>query len=49
MMNTKNEDKDKKAAAKIDVNTPHDSIVQRFLRETATVKSFFKEYLPARR
>jgi predicted transposase/invertase (TIGR01784 family) len=47
MMNTKNEDKDKKAAAKIDVNTPHDSVVQRFLRETSTVKSFFKEYLPA--
>ena len=45
MMTTKKEDKE--ATGKIDVDTPHDSVVQRFLRETATVKSFFNEYLPA--
>jgi predicted transposase/invertase (TIGR01784 family) len=45
MMNTKK--KDKEAAGKINVSTPHDSVVQRFLRETATFKSFFREYLPA--
>jgi predicted transposase/invertase (TIGR01784 family) len=45
MMNTQK--KDKEAAGEINVSTPHDSVVQRFLRETATVKSFFSEYLPA--
>jgi predicted transposase/invertase (TIGR01784 family) len=44
-MNTGNEDKE--STGRIDVDTPHDSVVQRFLRENATVKSFFKEYLPA--
>jgi predicted transposase YdaD len=45
MMNTKK--KDKEASGEINVSTPHDSVVQRFLRETTTVKSFFTEYLPA--
>jgi hypothetical protein len=31
MMNNKKEDKE--ATGKIDVDTPHDSVVQRFLRE----------------
>jgi len=45
MMSTQTEDKE--VTGKIDVDKPHDSIVQRFLRETATVESFFSEYLPA--
>jgi predicted transposase/invertase (TIGR01784 family) len=41
-----NETKDKEAGDKIEVNTPHDKFVKRFLRENETVRSFFREYLP---
>lgn len=43
-MTTTNEDKE--TTGQIEVDTPHDGIVQRFFRETETAKSFFKEYLP---
>jgi predicted transposase/invertase (TIGR01784 family) len=44
MMTEKNEDKG--TTGKLEVNTPHDSTVQKFLQEIDTVKSLFREYLP---
>jgi predicted transposase/invertase (TIGR01784 family) len=44
MMTNKNEDKE--TNRKLEVNTPHDSAVQKFLQEIETARSFFSEYLP---
>jgi predicted transposase/invertase (TIGR01784 family) len=49
MMNNLNEEKEslgKTDVDKYEVNNPHDSVVQKFLQEIKTVKSFFREYLP---
>ncbi len=43
MMSDKNEDKE---TGKLEVNSPHDSVVQKFLQEIDTAKSLFNEYLP---
>ena len=44
MMTNKNEDKDSKS--KLEIDTPHDRAVQKFLQEIDTARSFFSEYLP---
>lgn len=44
MMTDKTEDKETKS--KLEVNTPHDRAVQKFLQEIDTARSFFSEYLP---
>jgi predicted transposase/invertase (TIGR01784 family) len=43
-MTNKNEIKD--ASGKLEINTPHDNAVQKFLQEIDTARSLFKEYLP---
>ncbi len=44
MMTNKNEDKESKS--KLEIDTPHDRAVQKFLQEIDTARSFFSEYLP---
>lgn len=44
MMTNKNDDKE--TNGKLEINTPHDSAVQKFLQEIDTARSLFSEYLP---
>ncbi|UCH94812.1 MAG: Rpn family recombination-promoting nuclease/putative transposase [Candidatus Aminicenantes bacterium] len=46
MMTNKNEDTE--TTGKLEVNSPHDKTVQKFLQEIDTAKSLFREYLPGK-
>jgi len=45
-MSNINEKEEKDSAARIDINTPHDRVVEKFLQENETARSLFREYLP---
>jgi len=41
-----NQKEDQETNGKLEINTPHDSAVQKFLQEIDTARSLFSEYLP---
>jgi predicted transposase/invertase (TIGR01784 family) len=45
MMTNKNEEQEE-TTGKLEINSPHDSTVQKFLQEIDTARSLFREYLP---
>ncbi|MCX6578622.1 MAG: Rpn family recombination-promoting nuclease/putative transposase, partial [Candidatus Aminicenantes bacterium] len=45
-MSKQAENEKKDSAARLDINSPHDRLVEKFLQENETARSLFREYLP---